>query len=309
MKKVALSAIHAIVDFFNRSLIKNLLIITLAILLVFVQIFYPYQFYSSANRNGNSTFQVGIHYVYEQDNLSDIYNQVTQIHDLGFKVIRITLECDPTDYNNIQNQKTDMFFSATDQYGIAVALVIQNLDLADKVNYYLDRWGSHLTYIQVMNEPESSATWSVGALFSDDEIISAFNNMYATVAAHHLPVELYTNFGIGYTIRSNVPITLSQKLDFVGLDIFMDSFLVLSPHFIDNLHKITNKDVVITEFGMSTTNSQAQSDFLIKGLNLFKSMGLKGCWLVYWNSEYDNYGIRGRLAQQTVGEWIANNAA
>jgi hypothetical protein len=308
MKNEALSVVHGVADFFNKSLIKNLLITTLAILLVFVQIFYPYQFYSSADRNGNSNFQVGVHYVYEQDDLNQIYSQVTQIYDLGFKAIRITLECDPTDYNHIQNQKTDAFFSASDQYGIAVSLVIQNLDLADKVNYYLDRWGTHLSYIQVMNEPEASSTWSVGSIFSDDEIISTFDNMYATVAAHNLPAKLYTNFGIGYSLRSNVPITLSQKLDFVGLDIFMDSFLVLSPHFVDNLRKITNKDVMITEFGMSTTNNQAQSDFLIKGLNLFKSMGLKGCWLVYWNSEFDNYGIRGKLAQQTVGEWIANNA-
>ena len=66
--------------------------------------------------------------------------------------------------------------------------------------------------------------------------------------------------------------------------------------------------MVITEFGMSTGNSQAQSDFIIKGLTLFKSMGLKGCWLVYWNSEFDNYGIRDRTSEQAVGDWIAKNA-
>jgi len=103
-------------------------------------------------------------------------------------------------------------------------------------------------------------------------------------------------------------VELSKKLDFVGLDIFMDSFLVLSPHFIQYLHQITNRDVVITEFGISTSNNQVQSDFLIKGLNLFKNMELKGCWLVYWNSQLDNYGIRDRLAEQKVGDWIAENA-
>ena len=41
--------------------------------------------------------------------------------------------------------------------------------------------------------------------------------------------------------------------------------------------------------------------------NLFKSMGLKGCWIVYWNSVNNAYGIRGRLAEQKVGEWIAKN--
>jgi hypothetical protein len=270
--------------------------------------FFPYQYYASANKNVNSPFQVGIHYVYEQDNLDQIYGQVRRLYDLGFKAIRITLECNPLEYNDLQNQKTDAFFLATDNYGLAVALVIQNLDAIEKVDYYLNRWGSHLIYVQVMNEPELSSTWSVGSIFSDDEIISKFEQMCSTVESHHLSAQLYTNFGIGYVLRSNVPIELSKKLDFVGLDIFMDSFLVTSPHFIKNLQKITQKDVIITEFGISTSNSQAQSDFLIKGLNLFKSMGLKGCWLVYWNSAFDNYEIRGRLGEQAVGDWIAKNA-
>lgn len=308
MSKFVASLVQGLIGFTNKSLIKNLIVITLCIMFLFVQVFFPYDYYASAIRNPNTTFQVGIHYVYEQDNLSQIYGEVMRIHNLGFKAIRISLECNPDDYNDLMNQKTDVFFSATDQYGLAVALVIQNLETVDKVNYYLNRWGSHLKYIQVMNEPELSSSWDVGALFTDDEIISKFNMMYSTVESHHLSAQLYTNFGVGYIIRSNVPIELSKKLDFVGLDIFMDSFLVLSPNFIQNLQKITNKDVIITEFGMSTSNSLAQSDYIIKGLNLFKSMGLKGCWLVYWNSEFDNYGIRDMPAEKAVGDWIAQNA-
>jgi hypothetical protein len=308
MSKLYGNLIQGVVGFTNKSLIKNLIVITLCIIFIFVQIFFPYQYFASENKNVNSQFQVGIHYVYEQDNEAQIYGEITRIHDLGFKVIRITLECNPYDYNHTQNRKTDAFFSATDSYGLAVALVIQNLDLTDRVNYYLDRWGSHLKYIQVMNEPELSSTWAVGSIFSDDEIITNFEQMYQNVQAHHLSAQLYTNFGIGYVLRSNVPIELSKNLDFVGFDVFMDSFLVLSPHFIQNLQQITHRDVVITEFGMSTSNNQAQSDFLIKGLDLFKNMDLKGCWLVYWNSAFDNYGIRDRPAEQAVGDWIAKNA-
>lgn len=308
MSKSFSSVIQAFIDFTNKSLVKNIIVITLCVTFFFVQVFYPYNYYASAIRKPNSTFQVGIHYVYEQDSLDQIYGEVTRIHDLGFKVIRINLEYNPSDYNDIMNQKTDMFFSATDNYSLAVALAIQNLDTSDQVNYYLDRWGSHLKYIQVLNEPELSASWDVGALFTDDEITSKFEIMYETVKSHNLSLELYTNFGIGYIIRSNVPIELSKKLDFVGLDIFMDSFLVLSPHFIQNLQKITQKDVIITEFGMSTINSAAQADFIIKGLNLFKSIGLKGCWLVYWNSQFDRYGIRDRPTEKVVGDWISENA-
>lgn len=308
MGKLVSSVIQAFIGFTNKSLVKNLIVITLCIAFFFVQVFYPYSYYASGIRKPNSTFQVGIHYVYEQDSLDQIYGEVTRIHDLGFKVIRINLEYNPLDYNDTMNQKTDVFFSATDNYGLAVALAIQNLDTSDQVNYYLDRWGSHLKYIQVLNEPELSSSWDVGALFTDDEITSKFEIMYETVESHNLTVELYTNFGIGYVIRSNVPIELSKKLDFVGLDIFMDSFLALSPHFIQNLQKITGKDVIITEFGMSTGIDETQSDFIIKGLNLFKSMGLKGCWLVYWNSQFDKYGIRDRPTEKAVGDWIAQNA-
>jgi hypothetical protein len=308
MGKLVSSVIQAFIGFTNKSLVKNLIVITLCIAFFFVQVFYPYSYYASGIRKPSSTFQVGIHYVYEQDSLDQIYGEVARIHDLGFKVIRISLECNPLDYNDTMNQKTDVFFSATGNYGLAVALVIQNLDTSDQVNYYLDRWGSHLRYIQVLNEPELSSSWDVGALFTDDEIISKFEIMYATVASHNLTVQLYTNFGIGYVIRSNVPIELSKKLDFVGLDVFMDSFLVLSPHFIQNLQKITGKDVIITEFGMSTGIDETQTDFIIKGLNLFKSIGLKGCWLVYWNSQFDKYGIRDRPTEKAVGDWIAQNA-
>ena len=306
MSKIVSGIVHGFIGFTNRSLIKNLIVITLCVMFFFVQVFFPFQYHASAQRN-NSDFQVGIHYVYEQDDLNQIYGEVARIHELGFKVIRITLECDPGDYRHLQNRKTDTF-SATDSFGLAVALVIKNLDGTDKVDYYLNRWGGHLKYIQIFNEPELSSTWSLGAMFTDDEITSKFNIMYNTVKSHDLPVEYYTNFGIGYILRSNIPMELSEKLDFVGLDVFMDAFLVLSPHFIQNLQKITDRNVVITEFGMSTTNHQAQSDFVIKGLNLFKNMGLTGCWVVYWNSAYDSYGIRGTPTENAVGEWIAQNA-
>ena len=307
MNKIVSDFAQGFVNFTNRSLIKNLIIIALSIVLVFTLLFFPYQQYSSAEGKA-SGFEVGIHYVFEQDDVETIYSQVARIHDLGFKTIRITMECDPTDYMNIQNRQNNQFFVAANSFGMKVALVIKHTNTFEKVDYYLNRWGDYLSYIQVFNEPEFCTTWSVSAMFSDDEIISKFDLMHDTIAAHNLPVQYYTNFGIVYLLRSNIPLDLSKKLDFVGLDIFMDSFLELSPHLAKNLHEITGKDVVITEFGMSTRDEQTQTDFLIKGLNLFKNMGLRGCWLVYWNSAYDQYGIRDRLAEQAVKEWIGQNA-
>lgn len=304
------NVLHRILSFANKSLVKTLIIITLCIAMFFVQIFFPYSYYASADRNGNSNFQVGVHYVYEQDDLNEIAGQVARIKNLGISVIRITLECNPQDpySNDLTNQKTNALFAATDQYNLDVALVIPNQEDTDKVDYYLNSWGGHLEYIQVLNEPELSASWDVGALFTDDEIVSKFERVYQEVESHHLSAKLYTNFGAGYILRSNVPMELSKNLDFVGLDVYMDAFLVLSPQFVENLRGMTDKDVVITEFGMSTSNSYAQSDYIIRGLNLFKSMGLKGCWIAYWNSDNDYYGIRERPAEENIGEWIAKNS-
>jgi len=202
---------------------------------------------------------------------------------------------------------TDEFFSAARNLNESVALVILNHADIPTLNYYLGRWGGNLSYIQVMNEPELSQSWDLGALFTDDEIFSKFDQICSVIKQHHLNVRLFTNFEPGFILRPSIPITLSKKLDFIGFDVYMESFQVLSPNFIELLHKTTNKNVVITEFGMSTNDDKAQSDYLISGLNLFRSMGLKGCWLVYWNSVDNYYGIRDRLSMKTVGDWIAQN--
>ncbi|MCJ7560136.1 hypothetical protein MUO79_05910, partial [Candidatus Bathyarchaeota archaeon] len=301
-KKQTLTAIA------NNNLVRTLTIISLCIILVLVQIFFPCFYFSSASRHPSSQFEVGVSYVYERDNVGQIYDEVSRIHDLGIRIIRVNMVCDSTELNDYLNGMTDVFFAATQRFNMRVALVIQNNEDTNEIQYYLNRWGNYLSYVQILNEPESSSSWDIGALFTDDEAISKFEHIYSIVKQHHLSAQLYTNFGAGFIVRSNLPIQFSEKLDFIGFDVFMESFLVLSPNFIQLLHKITNKDVVITEFGMSTSDDTAQSDYIIRGLNLFKNMGLKGCWIVYWNSADNYYGIRGRLAEKTAGEWIAQNA-
>jgi len=291
----------------NNRIMRNLIIISLCILMILVQFFFPYFYFSSLPRNSNS-FEVGITYVYEQDELGQIYDEVSRIKDLGFQVIRVNLLCNSEDPSSYANSLTDVFFSATQNIGVRVALIIHNDDTADEIDYYLNRWGSYLYCIQVLNEPELSSSWDLGALFTDDEIISKFEQACSIIESHQLSVLLYTNFEVGFILRTNLPIEFSEKLDFVGYDVFMESFLALSPYFIQLLHEITNKAVIITEFGMSSNDDIAQSDFIIRGLNLFKNMGLKGCWIVYWNSAGNAYGIRGRFAEQTVSEWIAQNS-
>jgi hypothetical protein len=291
----------------KNRLLWTLTIIGLSILLVFTQIFFPYAYYSVSAGSANSSFEVGVSYVYEQDNVGQIYDQVSHIKELGFSVIRINLVCDSTNPGAYSNTLTGVFFSAVQQIGIRVALIINNHDSDDNIKYYLGKWGSDLTYVQILNEPDVASSWDLGALFTDDEAGSRFEDVYSIVQQQQLSVQYYTNFGPAFLVRTNLPVKFSEKLDFIGFDVFMESFLTLSPRMIQLLQKITNKPVVISEFGMSTSDDTAQANYIIRGLNLFKSMGLKGCWIVYWNSVDNVYGIRGRLAEQKVGEWIAQN--
>ena len=291
----------------KNRLLWTLTIIVLSILLVFTQIFFPYAYYSVSAGNVNSAFEVGVSYVYEQDSVNQIYDQVSHIKELGFSVIRINMVCDSTNPSAYSNTLTDVFFSAVRQIGIRVALIINNHDSNDNIKYYLGKWGSDLTYVQILNEPDVASSWDLGALFTDDEAGSRFEDVYSIVQQHQLSAQYYTNFGPAFLVRTNLPVQFSEKLDFIGFDVFMESFLTLSPRMIQLLQKITNKPIVVSEFGMSTSDDAAQADYIIQGLNLFKSMGLKGCWIVYWNSANNVYGIRGRLAEQRVGEWIAQN--
>ncbi|MCJ7713275.1 hypothetical protein MUO66_02300, partial [Candidatus Bathyarchaeota archaeon] len=299
---------QSFVAFVNNKLVRTLTIIGISILLIFVQIFFPYFYFSSSSRSSSSPFEVGISYVYEDDNIGQIYGEISKIKDLGFSVIRINMVCDSMNPSHYSNTLTEVFFSAIREFNMKVALIINNHDNHDNLNYYLGKWGRNLAYVQILNEPDIAPSWDVGALFTDDEILSKFEEFSDIVEQHELLAQRYTNFGPGFLVRTNLPVEFSGKLDFVGFDVFMESFLTLSPGMVQLLQKITNKEIVIAEFGMSTSDDVVQSDYIINGLNLFKSMRLRGCWIVYWNSVDNIYGIRGRLAEQKVGEWIAKNS-
>jgi hypothetical protein len=294
---------------FRKSVAKNLAVVFLCIGMVMFQMFFPYFYYSSSPRNTNPNFQVGVYYVYEHEDITKIYCEVSRIHDIGFQTIRISLICDPSSPDGYANRMTEEFFRGARDFNVDVALVILNHVEIQTIRYYMSRWGGNLTYVQVLNEPELSKSWDVGALFTEEEIFTLFDRVRTVVKEYNPNAQLYTNFEPGFILRPVVPIELSKQLDFVGFDIYLQSFQRLSPNFIQLLQKITNKPVLIAEYGSSTLDDRAQSEYIISGLNLFKSLGLKGCWLVYWNSGDTYYGIRDRLAQTTVRDWIAQNVS
>jgi len=205
---------------FKKSVVKNVAIILLCLLLALFQAFFPYFYYSSAPRSADPGFQVGIYYVYEQDNMTQIHSEVGRIQNMGFEVIRISLVCDPTNPNAYANDFSE-----------SVALVILNHVDVQTVRYYLSRWGSNLTYIQVLNEPELSSSWDFGALYTDYELFTLFDRLMMTIQEANLNVQLYTNFEPGFVLRPGIPIEMSKRLDFVGFDVYLKSLQIMSPNF------------------------------------------------------------------------------
>ena len=136
---------------------------------MFAHFFFPYLYFSSSSGNPNSTFEVGISYVYERDSIGQIYDEVSRIKELGFSVIRVNMICDSLNPSAYSNTLTDVFFSAIQQLNIKVALKINNHDSVDNINYYLGKWGKNLAYVQILNEPDVASSWEMGALFTDDE--------------------------------------------------------------------------------------------------------------------------------------------
>ncbi len=118
MKKQTLAAVT------QNKMVWTLIIISLCFVLVFVQFFFPYFFFSSSSGRSNSSFEVGVSYVYERDNVEQIYSEVSRIKDLGFKVIRVNLVCDSNIPSSYLNTLSDVFFSAIRQLGLKVALII-----------------------------------------------------------------------------------------------------------------------------------------------------------------------------------------
>ncbi len=206
MKKQRLVAIA------QNKIVWTLIIISLCFILVFVQFFFPYLFFTSASRGSNSSFEVGVTYVYERDNVEQIYSEVSHLKDLGFTVIRVNIVCDSSNPNSYLNTLSDVFFSAVRQLGMKVALIINEHESTGDINYCLDKWGSDFSYIQVLNEPDVASSWEMGALFTDDEAGSKFMDIYTIVEQHQLPAQLYTNFSPAFVARTNLPITFSEKL-------------------------------------------------------------------------------------------------
>ena len=287
------------------KLVKHLTLTISMICMVFFNLLAPYYLTNIFPKKGNK-MTLGIQYNYMI--ASDVGVDLQQINQTGFKVIRINFFYDSNPTSIISN-RTFLFYRVVQYYNFKIALIVGPNDV-EFLDEYLSSWGKYISYVQVLNEPELLTSWAPGAFYLDEEIFTLARTIVEKVraynSAYNSTIKLYTNFSPAFLIRANLVKFFANFTDFLGLDVYMDSGLKFMPFIYNMLQKISGKRIIITEFGISEKDDVRQADFIISGLNFFKNFGIEECWIFYWEGE--GYGIKDRLAQEKIKEWIMLNS-
>ena len=287
------------------NILKACLSICLIVSLILFQLFFPYFAYSLTS-NSNNALTVGIYYSFLSEESGEIFDSLSRMKNMGIKVVKIWCEIDPYNPSSEVNNKTIEFFNNINYFGcFEIALIVYNVPV-EKVSYFLQNYGKYVKYIQLLNEPEAMKSWAEGAFLMDEELMKVFLT-YKNITDTYCPNAIYyTNFSPGFILRPNLAIEFSKYLNFVGFDPYTEAVHYLTPRYIEFLHSLTGKEVIISEFGASNVDEHRQADLIISYLNLFKKMGISQAWIWSWNDPI--MGIKGKLAEQKVAEWIASNS-
>jgi hypothetical protein len=244
--------------------------------------------------------QLGIHYYYIGRSRDGIRDDIIKIQEQGFKYIRIELECNPWDLNDTTNQKTSFLYSMVKYYNLKTYVIVRYDDI-NKLEYYINNWGDQIEYYQILNEPDIMSMPGLG-LFMDDELEKMVNDLIKELKRIKPDAKTIINLTLLYLKRTNLVNILKDKVEFFGLDVYEESGLVSFPHLYKLLKVITNKEVFVTEFGkINNTNSEERLKYLMEGLSLFTSLGIKEVFLFDWNGWYS---INDDIILEGLKRWL-----
>jgi len=291
-----------------KKISKHLVITLSIIVMAFFNIFAPY--YITFIFPSSNKMIIGVDYYIDSE--VAIAEDLEAMNIVGIKVIKIELLCEPNSLTDYTNNRTKVFFEQISFYDFKIAVKVMREDVW-KLGYYLEHWGDKIDYIQVLNEPELIQGFGEGALLLDDEIFTPVRQIISNVTAYNVAnngnISMYTNFSPAFLLRTNIVQFYSNftEIKFLGFDVYMDIGIQTTP-FIDlALRRLSGRETIVTEFGISTLDENKKTEFVISGLNFFKAYGYKQCWLLYWNGQ--EYEISGTKLEVALKEWIKDNGA
>jgi hypothetical protein len=284
---------------------KYVIPIILIVSFVLLHLYLPYLLLTNLNINKSKPI-LGVTYWYNIDNDWEIHQSMELLNKTGIKVIRIPLYSDITDVKSNSYNLTRIFFELVERYNFSVALMVSETLTyyipQESVDFYFMKWGKFIKYVQILNEPELLTGWTMNYPLLPEELYNLFMDAYnKTVNAmqkYNCKPLLYTNFSPVSIVRSDVPTKLSQFLDFVGIDIYMESGLQTFYYFYRILQVMSKKQVIVTEFGYTSDNKELQKNYVMSCIKTFQNLGISQAWIFDWNGNWTpyNYAIRDNQA-------------
>ena len=282
---------------FRKYIFPAILIISLVLLHLYI----PNILLVNLNIS-NTKLTLGVTYWYSTDTDWDLYQNFDLMNKTGIKVIRIPLCTDITDILSNSYNLTKVFFELVGHYNFSVALMVSETVTQyipkESVDFYFEKWGKYITYVQILNEPELLTGWTLQYPLIPEELYNLFTDAYNKVVnatqKYNCKPLLYTNFSPVAIIRSDVPAKLCPYLDFVGIDIYMEAGIQTFYYFYRTLQKMTNKPIIVAEFGYVAENKEAQKNFILSAIKTFQNLGITQAWIHDWGSSSPpyNYNIR-----------------
>jgi len=266
-------------------------IFTLAILLAsMLTLTYAFSWQASAKP------MLGIFYCYYYDDTLTITTELERMKADGFQIIFIPYVWWSDDPQSPWRVQTDVLYTKAAQLGLKV--YVREPDPAT-LEKYLNAYASKISYFQVINEADAKLLkeWAVpGELTStawkNAETIKKFNPNIKTVASFSTP--LFPDL-----IQS-----IAQHVDIIALDIYEQIQLNTFPVQMQTMLTLSGKHTIwIGEFGCATLDDQQQADFILKGLNMFKTNGVEAVIVWSWNTN-TGLAIKGRQAETTIRKWV-----
>lgn len=205
------------------------------------------------------------------------------------------------------------FFKRAQELGIEIVLQTPVYS-SPEFERYVSEFGKFIDYYQLANELDTVHILAGAPYpFMETEIITILENLKSSISKYDYNFKTIATWSVSFEARADL-ITfgglsrICEHVDIVGYDTYQKEGAMLLPYAINLLRSLTKKPVWITEVGMSTTNQQAQADYIIQTLDFAKKNNIERVYIFTWNIDWNEYAIKGKLAEQKVKEWVEKNA-
>lgn len=294
------------------AMIFIILLIIIPLLIVFGSISFPQR----------TTVAVGIIFEeYRHYSIDEIKSEVERFADIGFSSVKFTWDKEIIYPNNEypegndRYQRTLTLLTEINEHGLD-AVVQTPTYLESGFEDYVKEFGGYIGYYQLSNELDSvHEVVDYPYVFTYRELETIVTNLKNVIAEHDDSFKTLVSWSQAFELRADL-IALGgartglgevcSHVDYVGYDVYMAEGKFKLPYSVNLLRSLSQKPLWITEVG-ATADDKEQSDYIVSVLDFARNNNVRRVYIFNWDTNWLNYGIKGRLAESAVKEWIEQN--